>query len=286
MKRSNKLVVFNFFRFLLKVVGLDRLLPVFTKNKGYDNFFVKCLPQNYQYSSGTFRKVQRNGVWFNLDLSEYMEWVIYFDLNVENREDLYPLIREGATVFDVGSNIGETALHFAKISGQNGRVIGFEPVPETYRKCALNLSLNNFSNLKVENIAISDKREVLYFDPATYNNSGGIFMKKGATDTTMSVDAMTLDEYCLINGIEKLDFIKVDVEGFELNVLKGAAIVLEKLRPVLYVEINNHNLSRQNASAAEVIGLLKNAGYLIQRCGGGDVLTGPDSHFDIIARPV
>lgn len=281
---STKIRFFNFFRNIVRLTGADRLLISLTKGKGYGNFFVKCLPQNYQYPSPCFRKVKRNGIWFNLDLSEYMEWVIYFDLNVENRDDLYPLVKPGMHIFDVGTNIGETALNFAMLSGKQGSVVGFEPVPATFGKCRMNLQLNDFPWLKVENLALSDKSETLFFDPATYHNSGGIFMRKVGSDAACEVGAVTLDDYCSKNAVGKIDLLKIDVEGFELNVLKGAQVVLRKMRPILFVEINNNNLNRQNASAGDIFDLLGNLNYSVVRCDGG---IGPvnEGHYDIIARP-
>jgi FkbM family methyltransferase len=282
---STKLKIFNFLRNLLRLTGVDRLLPFFTSGKGYDSFFVKCIPQNYQYPGGVFRKATRNGIHYALDLSEYMEWVIYFDLNVEHRDELYPLVKQGMVILDVGGNIGETALNFAKLTGVNGRVISFEPVPETYRKFLVNLKLNDFSWLKAEQIALSDTTEKLYFDPASYNNSGGIYMRKNTDGLNFSVNALRLDEYVISENLARVDLVKIDVEGFELNVLKGAVHTLKLMRPVLFVEINGYNLSRQQASTAQIFNLLSDAGYSIF-CEGIRVTVPPDKlHYDIIAMP-
>ncbi|MBL0097746.1 MAG: hypothetical protein IPP46_15550 [Bacteroidetes bacterium] len=70
----------------------------------------------------------RHGVGYNLDISEYMEWVIYFDLNVEHRSELYPLIKPGFVIFDVGTNIGETLMSFANLVEKADSFFGFEPV--------------------------------------------------------------------------------------------------------------------------------------------------------------
>ena len=280
-----KLKIFNFLRNLLRIAGVDRVLPSFTAGKGYGNFFVKCLPQNYQYKKGVFRKVCRHGIHYSLDLSEYMEWVIYFDLNVEHREELYPLVKPGMVILDVGGNIGETALNFAKRTGPTGQVISFEPVPETFQKCLANLKLNGFPWLKAEQLALSDRNEALYFDPASYNNSGGIYMRRNTEGLEFSVRAMPLDDFVAANKLSKVNLIKIDVEGFEFNVLKGAVSTLKLMRPVLFIEINDHNLSRQHASASQIFGLLSDSGYRVFS-GGREMIVPPEmTHYDIIALP-
>jgi FkbM family methyltransferase len=281
--KPGKLIFFNFFRNILRLLSMDRALPFLTSGKGYTNFFVKCIPQNYQYPPRTFRKVVRHGVGYNLDISEYMEWVIYFDLNVEHRNELYPLIKPGFVIFDVGTNIGETLMSFAHLVGKGGFVYGFEPVPFTYAKCMDNLALNSFSNVKVENIALSDRAEKLFFDPLTYNNSGGIYMRKDADQEGGMVEAITLDEFVERNSITRLDFLKIDVEGFELNVLKGAVNSCKKFRPVLFIEVNSLNLSRQGVTSKDLINLIVSYGYHIHKVDEKEMDSTGLEHYDIIA---
>ena len=255
----------------------------FTNGKGYSNFFVKCIPQNYQYPLATFRRIERNGICYNLDLSEYMEWVIYYGLNVEHRSYLYPLVKSQFIVIDVGANVGETMLNFAFMVGSKGKVFAFEPVPSSFQKLLMNLSLNEFTNVIAENLAISDKAEVLYFDPATYYNSGGIFMKKGHSENMLSVKAVMLDDYVNSNNFEKINLIKIDVEGFELNVLKGAVQSCHKFKPILFIEVNDDNLQRQGASESELLQWLKSNNYDYEKLGM-DKLNSNAKHYDILAH--
>ena len=208
MAESRKLKFFNLFRNLIRIFRLDFLFPILTNNKGYENILVKCIPQNYQYPKGSFRKVKRNGIWFELDISEYMEWVIYFGLSVENRNELYRLVSERMILFDIGSNIGETLLNFAQLTGKKGKVYGFEPVPFTYDKCVNNVSLNSYENVLLEQIALSNKKETLFFHDSNNNNSGGVYMNKNKAPGSHTVQAITLDEYVASNEIKKIDLIK------------------------------------------------------------------------------
>ena len=285
MKQSRKMNFFNFFRNLLRMFRVDYFFPLLTKNKGYDSFFVKCIPQNYHYSRFSFRKVKRDGIWYELDLSEYMEWVIYYGLNVENRSDLYSLVKSEMVLFDIGSNVGETLLNFAKLTGKNGKVYGFEPVPYTFNKCSNNISLNAFSNISVAQIALSSKQESLYFQEANNNNSGGVFMNKNNTPGSYKVEGITLDAYVERIEITHLDLIKVDVEGFETNVLKGARETCKKFRPKLFVEVDEVNLKSQGSSANELIALITSYGYQISKIESLVAWDQPIYHYDIYAVP-
>lgn len=285
MLHSRRVRFFNYFRNWIRIIRFDYFFPPLTTNKGYSNFFVKCIPQNYQYLKFSVRKVKRDGIWYELDLSEYMEWVIYYGLNVENRRDLYCLIKRDMVLFDVGSNIGETLLNFAKLTGETGKVYGFEPVPYSFDKCSNNISLNRFNNVSVSQIALSNKEETLFFQETNNNNSGGVFMNKNNTPGSYKVEGVTLDAYVERIGITHLDLIKVDVEGFETNVLKGASETCKKFRPKLFVEVDDVNLKSQGSSANELIALITSYGYQISKI---ESIVAPDQpiyHYDIYAVP-
>jgi len=286
MKQSKKLIFFNFFRDILRRLRVDYFFPVFTKDKNYNNFFVKCIPQNYQYPKNSFRRVNRNGIWFELDLSEYMEWVIYYGLSVENRSELYNVARKGMVMFDVGSNIGETLLNFALLVGDEGKVFGFEPIPLTFEKCSNNISLNNFSNITISQIALSNREETLFFEDPNNNNSGGVFMNKKKTTRSHTVQAITLDAFVKNQNLKKIELIKIDVEGFESNVLKGAEMVCKELRPNLFVEVDDDNLKRQGSSEHELLDLITSYGYRISKVNVSVLLDTSVSHYDIYAEPI
>ena len=286
MAKNRKLIFFNFFRNLIRLFRIDYLFPVFTNQKGYDNFFVKCIPQNYQYSKCSLRKVKRDEIWYELDLSEYMEWVIYYGLNVENRSDLYCLVKSDMVLFDVGSNVGETLLNFAKLTGDNGKVYGFEPVPFSFSKCSNNISLNRYSNVSLAQIALSNKEETLFFQDTNNNNSGGVFMNRKNSPGSNEVEGVTLDAYVERLGITKIDLIKVDVEGFETNVFKGARETCKKFRPKLFVEVDDVNLKSQGSSAIELIELITSYGYQISKIDSAVAWDQPLYHYDIYAEPI
>ena len=215
-----------------------------------------------------------------------MEWVIYYGLNVENRSDLYCLVKRDMVLFDVGSNVGETLLNFAKLTGDNGKVYGFEPVPYSFSKCSNNISLNRFSNVSLAQIALSNKEETLFFQDTNNNNSGGVFMNRKNSPGSNEVEGVTLDAYVERLGITKIDLIKVDVEGFETNVFKGASETCKKFRPKLFVEVDDVNLKSQGSSAIELIELITSYGYQISKIDSAVAWDQPLYHYDIYAEPI
>jgi FkbM family methyltransferase len=279
-----RVLFLNFFRNIFRISPLELLLSRFTQKRGYNNVFVKCIPQNYQYPPSSFRVVVRDGIKYRLDLSEYMEWVIFWGLIVEDRSALYPLIKEGNHILDVGTNIGETLLNFSKLTGSVGTVIGFEPVKRNYNKCVENISLNKFKNVTVFPVALSDRDETLYFQHAENYNSGGIYMQKSGNTNTDEVSAIMLDHFVEEHKLNKVDFIKIDVEGFEVNVVKGGLMTIKKFRPVLFVEVDESNLKRQGSSAMELESLILSCGYKITRATVTNI-EDAHLHYDIIAIP-
>ena len=136
----------------------------------------KLIAANGMYPKGTWRTCTRNGINYKLDISDYMEHAIYFGINdgVDfDRRVLYSLIKEDAVCFDIGANIGETTLNFARLAPK-GKVYSFEPVPFLFRRLKTNVELNEFPNIILNNLAASDKEEELFFENPDNNNSSGI----------------------------------------------------------------------------------------------------------------
>ena len=80
------------------------------------------------------RKVSRNGINFVLDLSDLVDWWIYFGFRDLGRMELFSKVKKGGIVIDIGANIGEVSMNFAKLAGPNGRVISFEPNRSNYKR--------------------------------------------------------------------------------------------------------------------------------------------------------
>ena len=284
-----KTKILDKFRMVGMLPPVEGVLVWLAFNKTAGNFFAKAAPNNYQYPKGTMRVCERNGIRYALDISDYMQYCIYFGIKIEPREVLYDLVENQTTVIDVGTNIGETLLNFAKLN-HDGLNIGFEPVPYLFDAASRNISLNNFPNVRLENLALSDMQADLVYNIVNDNNSGGIYLSTSseAVNSTRKVAVTTLDEYVSTNNLENISLLKIDVEGFEIKVLKGACKTIENFKPAIFVEVDNTFLKRQNGSAAELAALLESYGYdLVNAETGEPVSSGQNfegRHFDAICR--
>lgn len=133
----------------------------------------------------------------------------------------------GDYVFDLGGCFGETAFWFSRLVGETGRVFCFEPVPENYQILEENLRTNKVKNIISVNMAVGD-----LVGEIRMLGSGG-----GATSSWEGnpVPCITIDEYISRFRLEKVDMIKMDIEGSELKALQGAVETLKRFKPKLAV---------------------------------------------------
>jgi tRNA G37 N-methylase Trm5 len=125
----------------------EGLLYAFVGGTRYLSFLSKTIPNPYLYKPGSKRTVIRDGINYELDLSCLMQWVVFWNFREVQRDKLYSLVNEGDVVLDIGTNIGEMLLHFAKTVGNDGFVYGFEPDETNFANAKQNISLNDFQNI-------------------------------------------------------------------------------------------------------------------------------------------
>lgn len=268
---------------------IDTKLAALTQGKSMDNIFVKLLPSNLQYSKNETRIKDVNDVKFKLHLNEWMEYALYFGIRTEDKTSLYKCVNPGQTIFDIGVNFGETILNFAKITGATGKVIGFEPMPSIYQKCLSNISLNHFHNIILEPLAVSDCNAMVGINDPLNGNSGGSYVTEHISNKSVQVQAVTLDNYMNERLISKIDLIKIDVEGYELHVLRGAKQTLLKHKPLLYIELCDAHLKRAGSSSLALIVFLQALNYVIKKADTGETITSLNMNqyqwIDILCTP-
>lgn len=249
----------------------------------------KLLPNHDQFIRPTRRQASRRRIAYELDLSELVDWHVYFDVDGSFRDSLFGLAREGDVVVDVGVNIGETAMNFARIVGPSGAVLGFEPDPVTFLRARTNLSLNSFPNLRLENIALGGEEGVVTLERVALGNSGMNRVTKLPPSTeAATVKMTTLDHFIRRADLSRIDLVKLDVEGYELEVIKGSQESLARFRPILFIEVDDRNLRRTGASASALLADLAARGYALTHAVTGKPVNArelPEAHFDVIARP-
>jgi FkbM family methyltransferase len=140
----------------------------------------------------------------------------------------YYSLKEGDTVIDGGAYLGDFTLYAAKVVGNSGRVIAFEPDLSNYKKLLENIVLNNIDNVIVINKGLYSENTNLKF----YNDSsGGSFLisenLESKPNGIVEVPVAKLDDEMDRLGISSVDFIKMDIEGAEIEALKGCKKILE-----------------------------------------------------------
>lgn len=181
------------------------------------------------------------------------------------------LVHSGAVAFDIGANVGVYTVLLSRLCGESGRVWAFEPVPETYWRLRETLALNRCENVIPVRAAVCEKdgaATINLFDEAHSEwNSLGV-SEMGAPGATMlptsSVEVLSasLDSFCEREGIRHIDFLKVDVEGFELSVFKGAKRLLGERRiGCICFEISQPPLKGAGVKSGEVFAALEQNEY-------------------------
>ena len=152
----------------------------------------------------------------------------YFDLNHLKKMSKY--LNEDSVVIDCGANIGNHTLYFANECNVR-KIYAFEPVPTTYKILQKNIKLNNLENVvEAKNIGLSNEISKGAIESYNLSNIGGTRLCKMDNG---DIDFLTIDS---LNIKEKIDLIKIDVEGMDYLVLQGAENTIRKNMPVINIE--------------------------------------------------
>jgi FkbM family methyltransferase len=288
MNISAKVKALNLLRNIFKLPSFEHALASLTFGKLPNHFFSKLVPNPYQYSPGTYRQVHRDGLTLQVDISDYIGHYLYFGFVDAGIANLFSLCTKNSTVIDIGTNVGWTVLNFARISA-TGTVIGFEPDPFNYRVCKANIARNTFPNLTVLPFGLGETSADLMMEVRTPENRGGNRIAPQGSTGAVNVHIKRLDDVVQVSSLSNINLMKLDVEGYELKVLRGAKDILKKHKPTLFIEIDDDNLNDQHDSAKDLILFLEACGYSSIRHAETNAAI-PSSynfshcHFDIIAQ--
>lgn len=168
---------------------------------------------------------------------------------------------------DIGSNMGYCSLLMSKAVGEDGRIFAIEPSERDFLRLVDNVNLNRLGNVNVHRLAVSDKigKVTISIAPeerSALNTLGTEFSNRGIEKVqTEEVDSTTLDAFVEEEELDRIDVIKMDIEGSELKALNGARDAIEQHRPALIVGINENSLRASNASVEEIEKTLKELRY-------------------------
>jgi FkbM family methyltransferase len=174
-------------------------------------------------------------------------------------------LRAGMVAFDVGAHHGFYTLLMARCVGPQGLVVAFEPSPIERRKLVWHLWLNRLPWVRVEPYALADREGIMDFF-LTKDNSANSLSPPEISPIVgkVTVPVTTLDTFCERAGIKRVNLIKVDVEGAELLVLKGAQRILTEMRPIIVMEVSKRTTARFGYSVDDLLAFLKQEGYQIR----------------------
>ena len=182
-------------------------------------------------------------------------------------------IKKGMTVFDIGAHIGLFTLGASKRVGPEGRVYAFEPSPESAEVLIQHISLNGWRDrVQVQREVVSDVEGVVPFFTHGLTMSASMARKnievlspeKFSTPATMiRTTSVTLDKFCKAEDI-KPDIMKIDAEGAELLILRGAKNLLMNGRPLILCEIHPAQMLNCRSSYAELMEYLNHIGYSVK----------------------
>jgi FkbM family methyltransferase len=161
---------------------------------------------------------------------------------------------KGKVVYDVGSFVGLMAMHFAR---QAKHVVAYEPTQRNRKRLMENLALNGIQNVTVRPVAAGERVEDLemVIDPLM---PGGASLAQGVGGSEHErIHLTTLDRDRAENNLPPPDFIKVDTEGFELQVLMGARETLIRHRPELYLEMHGQTMNEKRHNVAAIVSFLE-----------------------------
>lgn len=210
-----------------------------------------------------FHKVIRDGICYQLDLRESVDRGIYL-LGWEPLTIKWMIenLKAGDVVIEVGANVGAHSLIISKIIGPNGSLEAFEPTDYAFKKLQTNFSLNlalsqntNLHQLYVSNVEnLKSKHKIR--SSWIVNKSDEIANKM---DEEYIGEIVTLDQFFI--DLDRLDFLKIDVDGFDFKVLEGAKGIIQRLRPTVFIELSEIDLNRNDNSVRDIINYFEGINY-------------------------
>ncbi len=236
------------------------------------------------YALGIFKPVPvrlKAGFLMELDARDYVTAHILADSIYEPTITSLTtgLLKEGAVFVDVGANVGYYTLLASVLVGAGGMVVAIEPNPDTVERLRRNIRLNKFTNIFTVPVAATETEQYLEFFEADVSNTGksSLSSKNARSSKSAVVRGIPLDEIIQGHNIQRVDLVKIDVEGAELRVLQGMSAIMETFRPTIITELFPELLANLGASVDQVAECFRYKGYVLaQQIDANNYLWAPD----------
>jgi FkbM family methyltransferase len=216
--------------------------------------------------------IKRRGAKWELDLTEGIDFSIYLFGGFELRTiSCYrKFVRPGDVVIDVGANIGSHTLVFAELVGPTGQVHAFEPTVYALDKLKVNAKLNPTlekriiaNQMMVLAELTSDLPNALYSSWQLFNSLDTHHGHFGSMMTTKGAEPTTIDSYVRMKKLMAVNVIKIDVDGYEIDVLKGAQDVIDRDQPLVVFEFAPYILKEHSGDPEMLLDYFYNRGYTL-----------------------
>ena len=256
---------------------ISALRPIRFRGKGR-------LLGNFIRNSG-IRRAKVFGCEVELDLEDLIQRMVYLGTYEQEEAALVSsYLKPGMTFVDVGANVGFYTLLAASRVGPDGRVIAFEPSPYAAERLEKTVAANRLQQVQVIRAGLGSREgETLLYTPLPGNHTPSMLGESGSP--AVSVPIMTLDACMSDLGVEAVDLLKIDVEGYEPLVLAGSveALAAGRIRAVL-CEFNDYWLNRAGTDARGLYQTLLAAGF-VDTNAGTEISTGGVATRLLIYRP-
>ena len=212
----------------------------------------------------------RAGICWHLDLHEGIDFAIYLTGRYEpdTVTTMASLIKSGDVVLDIGANIGAHTLSMARMVGKEGEVFAFEPTKYAFDKLVANTTLNpNLrSKITLNQIMLTSsentplKKE--FYSSWPLDPKKQMHQKhRGKMQMTSGARVQTLSGYVNKNKIRNVTLVKIDVDGYEIDVLKGGRDFFIDQQPIIIMELAPYTLEERGKSLCELLDIVKGMGY-------------------------
>jgi FkbM family methyltransferase len=195
-------------------------------------------------------------------------WVYPNEYEVEKTDFIKAHCKEGDVAFDIGAHMGIFSYFLAKQVGNTGKVFSFEPAPLTFEMLQHTIEYNHLETVvQINQMAMADKDGELTFyiyDNSKVSSGNSLSpLNPAGKHRGITVKTMSLDDFFKAKQLTRLDFIKIDAEGAELEILKGGAKVIQQYKPFITLEVHPRVFVPVDKVMKELYDTITSYGYTI-----------------------